>query len=163
MASCLCAEEGMSTMAAHKSAFFVMPKHWRDQALCIGQPPIWFDPNASKEDLEQGEETCMDCPLAVECLREHAATKEFGLWGGMVVNGKTVHRVDDWVKRRARKGSDKPRERTCKHCGGPFTIEGWDFNRLYCSDECRGVVEQERERRRRGARRRQAQSTSLAS
>jgi hypothetical protein len=157
----------MSTMANNKPAdFFTPPKSWIPLMLCVGQPPVWWDPHAPLSDLELGESACMDCPLAVQCRDEHARRKEFGLWGGMIINGDKQHDVRAWVKRRDRgTAKDSPRNRTCGRaaCAKPFQIEGWDFGRRYCSPECKREVIRDRDRLRRAAQRREAASGSLAS
>ena len=72
-----------------------MKQHlWKDDALCLGlETNTYFD---KYEDDPQSrpivDSMCMSCPVAKTCFSVGISGKEWGVWGGVYLEGGDVSR-----------------------------------------------------------------------
>jgi hypothetical protein len=72
-----------------------MKQHlWKDDAICLGlDTNIYFD---KYEDNESGraivDSMCQQCPVAKTCFAVGISGKEWGVWGGVYLEGGEVSR-----------------------------------------------------------------------
>jgi Transcription factor WhiB len=66
---------------------------WYMLAACKGMHPNWFYDTYESDKIhaEQIDQMCLNCPVAVECLQEGQADKNWGVWGGIYLD---LGRVD---------------------------------------------------------------------
>jgi hypothetical protein len=129
-----------------------VPESWLPLMDCLHEDPAKFDPESPLEMLEQGEEVCMGCPLAVACRELAIANHEHGLWGGIIVTARSTYTLPQWMRQRDRNlaSASKDRDRVCKReaCAKPFQVNGWRWGQQYCDQGCSRLARRERERAR---------------
>lgn len=72
-----------------------MNKHeWKNSAHCQGlDTNLFFDKYEEDESLRRGiEEICKECPVKRICFAIGVSNKEWGVWGGIYLEGGKVSR-----------------------------------------------------------------------
>ena len=72
-----------------------MNKHeWKNSARCQGlDTNLFFDKYEENESLRRGiEEICKECPVKRICFAIGVSNKEWGVWGGIYLEGGKVSR-----------------------------------------------------------------------
>lgn len=72
-----------------------MKQHiWKDDASCLGlDTNLYFD--KYEEDVDQRPITdslCSQCPVAKTCFAVGVSSKEWGVWGGIYLEGGDISR-----------------------------------------------------------------------
>lgn len=70
-----------------------MSKHnWKDRALCLDYDTnIFFDKYEEDEDLRLAiDKLCSGCPVAKHCFAVGVSQKEWGVWGGIYLEGGVI-------------------------------------------------------------------------
>lgn len=85
-----------------------MDKHsWKDDAACKGfETDIFFDKYEESEKLRPGiEKICHGCPVIKQCFAVGVTQKEWGVWGGIYLEGGRISREfgkhktrEDWAE-----------------------------------------------------------------
>ena len=85
-----------------------MPKYeWKDQALCLEYDTnLFFDKYEEDEVLRPAiDKLCSMCPVAKMCFAVGVSQKEWGIWGGVYLEGGAIskefskHKTkSDWAK-----------------------------------------------------------------
>lgn len=66
-----------------------MKAQWREQAACVGQPPLWFDIDEPTLWI-LGAQICHSCPVQKECYQTHINNPDaFGVYGGVPLEAGT--------------------------------------------------------------------------
>jgi hypothetical protein len=62
---------------------------WQDLALCAGMDTeLFFDKYVEDSTIaEEVDELCLHCPVFAYCHREGKEGSEWGVWGGVYLNG----------------------------------------------------------------------------
>ena len=85
--------EGFSTKTYELTLKHPTPR--TDEWACVGEDPELFHP----EDLTQlaeAQQVCTDCPMRQTCLELGTARREWGVWGGVLLeSGKPRHRAQN--------------------------------------------------------------------
>jgi hypothetical protein len=67
---------------------------WKDEASCKGfDTELFFD--KYEEDLELRpaiDELCFHCPVVKQCFAVGVSSKEWGIWGGVYLEGGDISR-----------------------------------------------------------------------
>jgi len=84
-----------------------MPKHeWKDKGLCLDYDTnIFFEGYEDRELLRAAvDKLCSDCPVAKQCFAVGISQKEWGVWGGVYLEGGTISKEfnnhkskEDWA------------------------------------------------------------------
>lgn len=72
-----------------------MNKHsWKNKASCLNMDTeLFFDKYEEDEDCrKEVESICASCPVAKECFAVGISQKEWGVWGGVYLEGGRVSR-----------------------------------------------------------------------
>jgi hypothetical protein len=72
-----------------------MKQHlWKDQALCLGiENNSFFDYYEEHEESRKKiDELCKQCPVKKICFANGVSQKEWGVWGGVYLEGGEVSR-----------------------------------------------------------------------
>lgn len=85
-----------------------MKKHlWKDKASCLGlDNNLFFDKYEEDVSIRPSVDLlCMSCPIARVCFANGISGKEWGVWGGIYLEGGEVSREfnnhktkQDWAK-----------------------------------------------------------------
>ncbi len=70
-----------------------MPKHtWKDDALCLDYDTnIFFEKYEDDELLRPAvDNLCYSCPVNKECFAVGITGKEWGIWGGVYLQGGEI-------------------------------------------------------------------------
>lgn len=70
-----------------------MPKHkWKDDALCLDYDTnIFFEKYEDDEVLRPAvDQLCYSCPVNKECFAVGITGKEWGIWGGVYLQGGEI-------------------------------------------------------------------------
>jgi hypothetical protein len=70
-----------------------MPKHkWKDDALCLEYDTnIFFEKYEDDELLRPAvDKLCYSCPVNKECFAVGITGKEWGIWGGVYLQGGEI-------------------------------------------------------------------------
>lgn len=84
-----------------------MNKHkWKDQALCFEYDTnIFFEKYEEDEDLRLSiDKLCMSCPVSTTCFSVGVSSKEWGVWGGIYLEGGTISKEFNSHKTKQRWG-----------------------------------------------------------
>lgn len=76
---------------------------WWHLGVCQGMRTNWFydDYEADPVFAQVMDSICLACPVRALCLREGVKYKEYGLWGGVYLNGGKIddarneHKTED--------------------------------------------------------------------
>lgn len=82
-----------------------MNKHdWKDLALCLEYDTnIFFDKYEEDELLRVAvDKLCSDCPVRKQCFSVGVSQKEWGIWGGVYLEGGEISR--EFSKHRSKEG-----------------------------------------------------------
>lgn len=61
-----------------------------DAWACVGEDPELFHPT-SLDELAQAQEVCAGCPMRAVCLDLGLSRREYGVWGGVLLeNGRRL-------------------------------------------------------------------------
>lgn len=65
---------------------------WKDQGLCLDYDTnIFFDKYEEDEPLRYAvDKMCISCPVAKICFAVGVSGKEYGVWGGVYLDGGTL-------------------------------------------------------------------------
>ena len=73
--------------------------NWRLEAKCANTDPETFFPMSSVMNhgvrsrvMRDARESCMECPVRLECVKEGIATDSEGIWGGVYFSSVLKHR-----------------------------------------------------------------------
>lgn len=72
-----------------------MNRHeWKDEAACLGYDTnLFFDKYEEDEQLRPAiDKVCMDCPVMKQCFAVGVSQKEWGVWGGIYLEGGKISR-----------------------------------------------------------------------
>lgn len=72
-----------------------MKQHlWKDNALCLGSDTnMFFDEYEEKPESRQFVDSiCRTCPVAKTCFANGVSGKEWGIWGGVYLEGGDISR-----------------------------------------------------------------------
>lgn len=72
-----------------------MKRHlWKDEAKCLGlDTNIFFDTYEEDESFRSGvDKICLSCPVKRVCFANGVAGKEWGVWGGVFLEGGEISR-----------------------------------------------------------------------
>jgi len=85
-----------------------MPKHkWKDEAVCLDYDTnIFFEKYEDDELLRPAvDKLCFSCPVNKECFAIGVTGKEWGIWGGIYLQGGEISKEfnnhknkKDWSK-----------------------------------------------------------------
>lgn len=65
----------------------------RVRPLCADEHPELFFPQAPR-DLTAAQDVCLECPLIADCLAVGLARREYGVWGGVLLEaGSPTDRI----------------------------------------------------------------------
>lgn len=70
-----------------------MQQHlWKDEALCLGsETNMFFDTYEDQENVRSFVDSlCRTCPVAKTCFAVGISGKEWGVWGGIYLEGGEV-------------------------------------------------------------------------
>jgi hypothetical protein len=70
-----------------------MQQHlWKDDALCLGSDTnVFFDTYEEKENTRNFVDSlCRMCPVARQCFAVGVSGKEWGVWGGIYLEGGEI-------------------------------------------------------------------------
>lgn len=70
-----------------------MDKHsWKEQASCLGYDTnFFFDKYEEDEQLRPAiDKLCSGCPVRKECFAIGVSQKEWGVWGGIYLEGGSI-------------------------------------------------------------------------
>ena len=70
-----------------------MKQHlWKDDASCLGlNTNFYFEEYEDNIELRSGiDKICMSCPVRKVCFANGVSGKEWGLWGGVYLEGGEV-------------------------------------------------------------------------
>jgi hypothetical protein len=70
-----------------------MPKHeWKDNALCLDYDTnIFFEKYEDDELLRPAvDQLCSKCPVSKVCFAVGVSQKEWGIWGGVYLEGGQI-------------------------------------------------------------------------
>jgi hypothetical protein len=67
---------------------------WKDKALCLGlDTNFYFEEYEDNPELRSGiDKICMNCPVRKVCFANGVSGKEWGLWGGVYLEGGEISR-----------------------------------------------------------------------
>lgn len=95
-------------MAYTKGLYQLKDKNeWRDQASCSGYDTnFFFDKYEEDESFRPSiDNLCNNCPVAKQCFATGVSQKEWGIWGGVYLEGGKISREfnrhktrEDWAK-----------------------------------------------------------------
>ncbi|OIJ25771.1 hypothetical protein UG56_016240 [Nocardioides luteus] len=60
------------------------PTPQTDEWACVGEDPELFHPDDLAQ-LAEAQEVCADCPMRQTCLDLGVARREWGVWGGVLL------------------------------------------------------------------------------
>lgn len=67
---------------------------WKDDAACLGlETNLYFD--NYEDDIESRQDVdslCRSCPVAKQCFAVGVSGKEWGIWGGIYLEGGEISR-----------------------------------------------------------------------
>ena len=72
-----------------------MKQHlWKDEAICLDlDTNIYFDKYEDQEDSRHSVDAlCKQCPVRKVCFANGVSGKEWGVWGGVYLEGGEVSR-----------------------------------------------------------------------
>lgn len=72
-----------------------MKQHlWKDEAFCLGlETNLYFEEYEDKIELRSGiDKICMQCPVKKICFANGISGKEWGVWGGVYLEGGEISR-----------------------------------------------------------------------
>ena len=72
-----------------------MKQHlWKDNALCLGlETNLYFDKYEDEESIRQNIDLlCRQCPVKKICFANGVSGKEWGVWGGVYLEGGDISR-----------------------------------------------------------------------
>jgi hypothetical protein len=70
-----------------------MPKHkWKDLASCFEYDTnLFFDKYEEEQDLRLAiDKLCLECPVQKQCFAVGVSQKEWGIWGGIYLEGGNI-------------------------------------------------------------------------
>ena len=73
----------------------VLKQHlWKDDAICLGlDTNIYFDKYEDQTDYRHNVDAlCRQCPVRKVCFANGVSGKEWGVWGGVYLEGGEVSR-----------------------------------------------------------------------
>jgi Transcription factor WhiB len=60
-----------------------MKAQWREEAVCVGKPPLWFDIDEPTLWM-LGAQICHSCPVQQDCYQAHINNPDaYGVYGGV--------------------------------------------------------------------------------
>jgi len=67
---------------------------WKDEASCLGlETNLYFEEYEDNVDLRNGiDNICMQCPVRKTCFANGISGKEWGVWGGVYLEGGEISR-----------------------------------------------------------------------
>jgi hypothetical protein len=67
---------------------------WKDKASCLGlNTNFYFEEYEDNIELRNGiDKICMSCPVRKICFANGVSGKEWGLWGGVYLEGGEISR-----------------------------------------------------------------------
>ena len=72
-----------------------MKQHlWKDEASCLGlETNLYFEEYEDKLELRNAiDKICMQCPVKKICFANGISGKEWGVWGGVYLEGGEISR-----------------------------------------------------------------------
>lgn len=72
-----------------------MKQHlWKDEASCLGlNTNFYFEEYEDNIELRSGmDKICMNCPVRKVCFANGVSGKEWGVWGGVYLEGGEISR-----------------------------------------------------------------------
>lgn len=72
-----------------------MKQHlWKDEGSCLGlNTNFYFEEYEDNVELRSGiDKICMSCPVRKICFANGVSGKEWGLWGGIYLEGGEISR-----------------------------------------------------------------------
>ena len=72
-----------------------MKQHlWKDEASCLGlKTNLYFEEYEDKLELRNAiDKICMQCPVKKICFANGISGKEWGVWGGVYLEGGEISR-----------------------------------------------------------------------
>jgi hypothetical protein len=67
---------------------------WKDEASCLNlETNLYFEEYEDNVDLRNGiDSICMQCPVRKTCFANGISGKEWGVWGGVYLEGGEISR-----------------------------------------------------------------------
>ena len=72
-----------------------MKQHlWKDEGSCLGlETNLYFEEYEDNPDLRSGiDKICIQCPVRKTCFANGISGKEWGVWGGVYLEGGEISR-----------------------------------------------------------------------